>query len=56
MLVDVHITEEGIEIKPVVKKRKRKLPFKESDLLEGLTSEKAHADELINPTDKELGE
>jgi antitoxin component of MazEF toxin-antitoxin module len=37
MLVNVHITEEGIAVKPVVSKRKKTLPFSASDLLEGLT-------------------
>lgn len=32
MLVNVHNTEEGIDIKPVVAKRKNLLPFSEADL------------------------
>ena len=32
------------------------LPFKEADLLKGLTPTKAHADELVSITDKELAE
>lgn len=55
MLVDVHITEEGIEIKPASAHKKR-LPFSENDLLEGLTAKRGHADELVTPTKKELGE
>ena len=56
MLVNVEVTEEGIEVHPVVKHKRGKLPFKEADLLKGLTPKKAHADELVYLTDKELGE
>lgn len=55
MLVNVEVTEEGIQVRPAKRKR-GKLPFKESDLLKGLTPKKAHANELIRLTDKELGE
>ncbi len=56
MLVNVNVSEKGIEIRPAVKRRKGKLPFTEADLLDGLTAKKAHADELVNISDKELGE
>lgn len=55
MLVDVRVTESGLEIKPVVLKKQKKLPFSEADLLEGLTAKHAHADTLVIPTKKELG-
>ena len=56
MLVDVNVTEAGIEIKPFISKKKGLLPFSEADLLEGLTAKRAHADELIDVTPKELGD
>ena len=55
MLVNVYITEEGIEIKPIHTRKKEALPFKEADLLDGLTPKKAHSDELITVIKKELG-
>lgn len=34
----------------------RRLPWTEASLLEGLTPETAHADELVTPTMRELGQ
>ena len=56
MLVNVHITDEGIEVKPIKSAQKRALPFSEEDLLEGITAKRAHADELIKLTKRELGD
>jgi len=56
MVVNVHITSLGLEIRPVVAKKRKKLPYGEAELLKGLTAKRAHADELIAPSKKELGE
>ena len=37
-----------------MKQRKLRLPFSESDLLQGLTPHRAHADELATPSSNEL--
>ena len=55
MLVDVQITENGIKIKKARPQKKHPLPFSEADLLNGLTPQKAHADEIITLIKKELG-
>ncbi|MGQ3888605.1 AbrB/MazE/SpoVT family DNA-binding domain-containing protein [Legionella sp. CNM-1927-20] len=50
--VDVEITEEGFT---VVKSTKRKhFPFKEADLIKGLSAETAHADLLATLNPKEV--
>ncbi|STX50987.1 Growth regulator [Legionella busanensis] len=50
--VDVEITEEGFT---VVKSTKRKhFPFKEADLIKGLSAETAHADLLDIPSPNEV--
>ena len=54
MIVNVEISEDGLEIRPVRAKRDR-LIFKESDLLKDLTSKKIHSDKIVEPTDKERG-
>ncbi len=54
MLVDVDVTEEGISIRPKKKKKRKKLPFSEIDLLDGLTVKTSHADELAFLNDKEF--
>ena len=56
MDVDVNITEEGILIKPAINKSKKNLPFSEENLIDGLTPRRAHADEIISLSTKELGE
>ena len=50
----VDITEEGLVIKPI-RSNTLKFPFTEAELLEGLTPQTAHADEIANPLDDELG-
>lgn len=50
--VDIEVTEDGFT---VTKSNKRKhLPFKESDLLKGLSAQTAHADLLATLTPKEI--
>lgn len=53
-VVMVHATDEGFEVKPA--KNNKRLPFSESELLEGLTAKRAHADEVVQLSKKELGE
>ncbi|MTI14086.1 AbrB/MazE/SpoVT family DNA-binding domain-containing protein [Sansalvadorimonas verongulae] len=52
--VSVDITPDGLLVKKVAKpRRKLKLPYSEKSLLEDMTPEKAHADELapLNPSE-----
>jgi len=55
MLVDIDVEEGGIKICPA-KKKARKLPFSERDLLKGLNAKTAHAEELVSLKAKEIGE
>ncbi len=55
MLVDIDIEESGITIYPA-KKKLKKLPYTEKELLKGLNARTAHADLLAEPSDKEMGE
>ncbi|MBI2778188.1 MAG: transcriptional regulator [Gammaproteobacteria bacterium] len=55
--VEIEITEQGLLVKPAVKKPARlKLPYSEAELVRGLTPVKAHADELPAPLASEAGE
>jgi antitoxin MazE len=55
--VVIEITEQGLLVKPAVKKRGRlDLPYSEADLVRGLTPAKAHADELPALLSSETGE
>ncbi len=55
--VVIEITEQGLFVKPVVKKRgPLELPYSEADLVRGLTPAKAHADELPSLLSTETGE
>lgn len=45
MLVVIEVNENGLTVQPLTKKRKLH-PFKEAQLLDGLTAKTAHADEL----------
>lgn len=50
--VDIEVTETGFT---VTKSKKRKhFPFKESDLLKGLSAQTAHADLLASPAPNEI--
>ncbi len=53
MLVEIEATEQGLTIRPLKKKRKR-LPFSEANLLKGLNEDSSHADELASLTNREL--
>ena len=55
MQVNIDIEEDGIQIHPI-KKRKKKLPFSEKDLLKGMSADSAHADELAIVNFNEFGE
>ena len=56
MEVEVDIDEEGFTVKKAALIKKVRLPFSESQLLDGLTPGLAHADSLITPSADELGE
>ncbi len=43
-----------LTVRPVVKRTK--WPFKEADLIKGMSKENAHADLLTNPGEAEIGE
>ncbi|CQD40709.1 AbrB/MazE/SpoVT family DNA-binding domain-containing protein [Yersinia mollaretii] len=47
--VDIDISEQGLVIQKVVKK-----PLTEESLLAGLTAYTAHADERVDPTEREF--
>lgn len=48
MQVEIEVNEKGLLIQPVKPKKRNLLRFDESQLLEGLTPKKAHADELVD--------
>ena len=53
--VEVEVTEEGLIVKPVRDQvGERTLPYSEKALLEDLTPDSAHADELAELSTKEL--
>ena len=57
MRVAVEVTEEGLMVRPIpAEVREGALPYSERELLSGLDADTAHADELAQPTSKELGE
>ena len=49
-------TEGGKIIIEPIKRKKKRFPFSEKDLLKGLNAHTAHADELAVVSGKELGE
>lgn len=54
--VTVDVSSEGLFVKPAVGKLGTlRFPYSESDLLAGMTPERAHAEALANPTADELG-
>ena len=54
--VEIVITEEGMIVKPKVKRRiSLELPYSEAELVRGLTPSKAHADELQALISSETG-
>ena len=55
--VEIVITEEGMIVKPTVKRRiSLEPPYSEAELVRGLTPSKAHADELPALISSEIGE
>jgi len=55
--VDIEITEQGLTVKPKsTTGKKLELPYTEAELIKGLTSKKAHADELPSMLSSEVGE
>lgn len=54
--VDIEITEDGFLVKKTLLKENKIFPFSESQLLQNLTKEHAHADLLAIPLNKELGQ
>jgi antitoxin MazE len=50
--VDIEVTEDGFTV--TKSKRKNRFPFKEADLLKGLSPEKAHTDLLASPLSNEV--
>lgn len=44
MEIDTQVSEEGVNVRPVHQPQRFKLHFTESDLLNGLTPRKAHAE------------
>ncbi len=54
--VTVDVSSEGLIVKPAVGKIGTfRFPYSESDLLAGMTPDRAHADVLANPTGFEVG-
>lgn len=50
--VDIEITKDGFTV--TKSKKKKRFPFKESDLIKGLSPETAHADLLATPQPNEV--
>ncbi len=54
--VAIEVTEDGLLIRPKKAKKHFKFPYSEADLISGMTPHKAHADELPQITDGEIGD
>jgi antitoxin MazE len=54
--VAIEVTEEGLLIRRSVAKTQLRLPYTETELLDGMTEFKAHSDELPTPLDSESGD
>lgn len=53
--VTIEVTEDGFTVKKAtIPKRKINFPYSENSLLQGMTSYKAHADEVAIPTIHEI--
>ena len=52
--VIIEVTDGGLLIRAKTKKKRMKLPYSESQLLQGMTPKKAHADELPTPLPSEM--
>jgi antitoxin MazE len=53
MPIEIEVTENGLTIQPITKKRKVLL-FNEKQLLKGLTANTAHADEIVDVQHREF--
>lgn len=55
--VNIEVKDNKIIIEPLKQAdRKLRLPFSEEELLEGMTADKAHADEVARPLASETGD
>jgi antitoxin MazE len=52
--VIIEVTDDGLLVRAKTKKKRVKLPYSESQLLQGMTPRKAHADELPTPLPSEM--
>lgn len=53
----VEVSAEGLVVRPKGPLRTGvRFPYSEAELLQGMTAERAHADELARPTSREVGE
>lgn len=52
--VIIEVTDDGLTVRAKTKKKRVKLPYSESLLLQGMTPRKAHADELPTPLPSEM--
>jgi antitoxin MazE len=52
--VIIEITDDGLLVRAKTKKKHVRLPYSESQLLQGMTPKKAHADELPTPLPSEM--
>lgn len=51
--IQVEISENGLKIRKLLKRKRFKLPFSEVELLNGMTPEKAHSDIVTSPLKSE---
>lgn len=54
MLVDIEITQDGIQVQAATPRKVKQLPFSEAELLKDLTAKKAHKELLGSITNKEF--
>lgn len=52
--VEVEISEEGFSVRKYLPKKQKLFPYSETQLLQGLTQELAHADLLASPLSSEF--
>ena len=52
--VIIEVTDDGLLVRAKTKKKRVRLPYSESQLLKGMTPQKAHADELPTPLPSEI--
>lgn len=56
MPVEIDVSEKGLTIHPIFQKKRKLLLFNETQLLKGLTAQKAHADEMADTHYREFGD